>query len=213
MELTDSQFELIGVRTIAIFENTTFYTKVYNSTTGSFDITNANKEQLWGTDIGKGGSDKRFDPILVPTSDKIYPGTYLLVVYNSTLGGTPTVYESKKLTIVVEPVAGKPYVSITTDRMTAALGDRVELKYKMTASENYYVGVLVTGWEGKVYFQNCSVGTWTLYPWMAPMANFDEDRCVAICMAAGKTKSECENGLKFFALSSAYGFKNTTEGY
>ncbi|MDI9642844.1 MAG: PGF-CTERM sorting domain-containing protein [Archaeoglobales archaeon] len=195
-----------GSRYIAIIDWSTYTTKVKPYTGDAF-VANASdpSNYKWLISLPEDAGSQTYS---INTAEKnMFPSYYVVVIFNTT-----GAYDDR-LVFIVEPVAGKPYVSITTDRMTAALGDRVELKYKMTASENYYVGVLVTGWEGKVYFQNCSVGTWTLYPWMAPMANFDEDRCVAICMAAGKTKSECENGLKFFPLTSAYGFKNTTEGY
>ncbi|MEM1671911.1 MAG: PGF-CTERM sorting domain-containing protein [Archaeoglobaceae archaeon] len=217
--LSDDQFSTIGTRTIAIFENTTYYTKVYNATTGDFNITAANKEQLWSRDIGKEGLNTLSDPLKVSTATyKIYAGTYVLVMYNSTVGGIPTAC-ANVLRFVVEPVAGKPYVSISTDRMTAALGDVVKVDFSASGSDIYIVGVLATGWEGKTYFLNCTAGDWTPYPWGTysggGVNKYDMGACIDTCVAmdpGNRTKASCEAGLKYFPLNSSKGFKDTTKG-
>ncbi|MDK2876431.1 MAG: hypothetical protein PWQ22_841 [Archaeoglobaceae archaeon] len=182
--------ETYGTRYIAIIDWSTYTSKV--KTSSGFSVAKASdpSNYKWFIALPEDGGSQTYS---INTAEKeMSPSYYVVVVFNG--AGT---YDDR-LVFIVEPVAGKPYVSISVvSGMTAALGDRVEIKYKMTASEPYYVGVLVTGWEGKTYFANCAAGTWTQSPWMAQKTSFDRDIC----------------GIKFFDLTSAYGFKDTTEGY
>ncbi len=179
-----------GTRYIAIFDWSTYTTKV--NVSGVFSVADASdpSNYKWLVALPESGGSETHK---INTAEKgMFAAYYVVVVFNST-----GAYDDR-LVFVVEPVAGKPYVSISVTPMTAALGDRVELKYKMTGSEPYYVGVLVTGWEGRVYFANCTIGTWTLWPWMSipPRTTFDEDFC----------------GIKYFDLTSGFGFTKDTEG-
>lgn len=179
-----------GTRYIAIIDWSTYTTKV--NVGGVFSVAEASdpSNYKWLIALPEGGDSKTYS---INTAEKeMFPSYYVVVVFNST-----GAYDDR-LVFIVEPVAGKPYVSISVTPMTAALGDRVELKYKMTASEPYYVGVLATGWGGMVYFANCTAGTWTLLPWVSipPRTSFDEDSC----------------GIKYFDLTSAFGFTKDTEG-
>jgi len=180
--------ETYGTRYIAIIDWSTYTTKV--RTSSGFSVENASdpSNNKWLEPLPESGGSETYS---INTAEKeMFPSYYVVVVFNST-----GAYDDR-LVFIVEPVAGKPYVSISVTPMTAALGDRVELKYKMTASEPYYVGVLATGWGGKVYFANCSVGKWTPQLWASSMTSFDEDSC----------------GIKFFDLTSAFGFTKDTEG-
>jgi PGF-CTERM protein len=179
-----------GTRYIAIFDWSTYTTKVKVS--GVFSVANASdpSNYKWFIALPEDGGSATHK---INTAERgMFAAYYVVVVFNST-----GAYDDR-LVFVVEPIAGKPYVSISVTPMTAALGDRVELKYKMTGSEPYFVGVLVTGWEGRVYFANCTVGTWTPWPWISipPRTSFDEDWC----------------GIKYFNLTSAFGFTEDTEG-
>jgi PGF-CTERM protein len=148
-------------------------------------------------------------------TEGIKAGTYYVVVFNSSY-----LSDNNYVILKVEPVAGKPEVSISATPMTAALGDQVELKYSMSGSDMYYVMVFLTGWSKNgtpnLYIADCAHGSWV---WVdpsnstmvgttlitlqltvsnfGPYTTFDQDSC----------------GVKFFDLTQDKNFTSDTEGF
>ncbi|MEM0301944.1 MAG: PGF-CTERM sorting domain-containing protein [Archaeoglobaceae archaeon] len=180
-----------GTRYIAVIDWYTYTTKV--KVGGVFNVAKATDPDnyKWLESLPEQGGSRTYS--LNTANQGMYSSYYVVVAFNN-LG---TIWDDR-LVFLVKPVAGKPAVSISATPMTAALGDRVELKYSLSASEDYFVGVLMTGWEGKVYYADCVNGTWSLTPKVYKASKFDE---------------KYMNCPDYFELTSAYGFTKDTEGY
>ncbi|MEM1579181.1 MAG: hypothetical protein QXR77_05850, partial [Archaeoglobaceae archaeon] len=157
---------------------------------GTLDIAKLADKKKWGETLPENGGTASWD---INTADReMYPGYYVVVAYLNS-----TVFNDSLAFKVEGVVAGKPYVTVTVTPTTVALGDRIKLSYKMTSDTPVNVTLLLTGWEGKVYYIDCANKTWssTLKVYFGRTL-FDKDTC----------------GVEYFSLNETFGFKNTTTG-
>ncbi|MCS7144715.1 MAG: PGF-CTERM sorting domain-containing protein [Archaeoglobaceae archaeon] len=200
---------IYGTRYVGIYE----WTK-YNSTLNNTNVTkllDPDNYKWLGTLPATGSHTFEINT----AAQGIRAGTYVVTAFN----GTIAVWD-RYLVLRVEPIAGKPDVSISATPMTVALGDQVELKYSMSGSDQYYVMVFLTGWSKdgtpNLYIANCTGKSWEwvdpsnstmvggklitlqrFYRNFGPYSTFDEGVC----------------GLKLFDLTTTKNFTRDTEGY
>ncbi|MEM0202383.1 MAG: PGF-CTERM sorting domain-containing protein [Archaeoglobaceae archaeon] len=193
---------LYGTRYIVVVDWYKYNQDIKNTTTGTIDTAKifSSDYNKWSKALPEDGGSESYS---IATSDKLLPGYYVVVVFNS------SEYFNDSLVFQVESVTGKPTVSIAVEPVYASLGDAVKLTFSGKAPTPMNVTVLLTGWSyggNQVAFGadflNCR---WvplnvTLYPgtWMYRTTSVDE--------------KVCNEAFKYFPLNGSVLITNQTLG-